>query len=66
MSAGLNSIVSIGYPSTDQLIAAAVILPVMGLVTVSLRYFARFSRKVSFGVDDWLLIPALVSFLVLY
>jgi len=58
MSAGFDFIVSIG-PS--ELIAAAVILPVVGLVTISLRYFVRFSRKVYFGVDDWLLIPALVG-----
>lgn len=61
MSTGLSFVVFIGYPSPGDLLAAAIVLPLVGIATISLRYFVRYTRRVPLGVDDWLLIPALVS-----
>ncbi|CAD6445428.1 d50c81d9-2706-463f-b1d0-bde9585233ce [Sclerotinia trifoliorum] len=63
MSTGLQAknALFIGYPSPGELLAAGIVLPLIALATISLRYMVRRSRKARFGVDDWLLIPALLA-----
>ncbi len=33
----------------------------LSVIAVGLRFYARSLRKLSFGIDDWLMIPALVG-----
>ena len=33
----------------------------LSVIAVGLRFYARSLLKVSFGIDDWLMIPALVG-----
>lgn len=45
----------------SAMIAVGVVMPVLGIFTVALRFYTRHIMKNQIGVDDWLLIPALVS-----
>jgi hypothetical protein len=33
-------------------------------IVVALRFYTRYAQNVKFGVDDWLCIPALVSYTI--
>ncbi|KAI9792921.1 MAG: hypothetical protein M1816_001243 [Peltula sp. TS41687] len=46
------------YVNEKSVLAIGIIFPVLGLVAVALRFAVRSQRKVSFGVDDWLCLPA--------
>jgi hypothetical protein len=41
-----------------EVIAAGVVFPVVGLATVALRFYVRKVQKASWGLDDWLILPA--------
>lgn len=49
------------YVNEKSVLAIGILFPVLGLVAVALRFAVRYQRKVSFGVDDWLCLPAVVS-----
>jgi hypothetical protein len=59
MSAG-GSIIFVPYASPGQIMAAGIIFPILGIAAVVLRFYVRASRKQQIGMDDWLIIPALV------
>ena len=43
------------------LIAAGAVLPVLGIISVALRFYSRLQRKdVRLGVDDWLILCSIV------
>ena len=56
----LTSGTSFRWNTLGQVIAAAIVLPVLGIVAVTLRFRARAHQKSKLGVDNWLIIPALV------
>jgi hypothetical protein len=49
------------YASPSEIIAASTVLPVLGIIVVGLRFQARVQDKVKIGIDDWLIVPGLVS-----
>lgn len=49
------------YQKASWNLAAAIILPIVDIIAVALRLFARRKQKLNFELDDWLSIPALVS-----
>ena len=51
-----------GFVSPAEVIAAGVVLPVLGIIVVALRFHARRIQKAHVGIDDWLTVPASVSF----
>ena len=51
---------SVPYATPWEIYAASVVLPFLGSVFVLLRFYARTLQKKSTGVDDWLMLPALV------
>ena len=55
-----TSVISLKYARPGEIIAAAVVLPLLGILALALRFFARFRRKNELGIDDWLLVPATV------
>ncbi|CAD6586381.1 MAG: hypothetical protein ASARMPRED_002520 [Alectoria sarmentosa] len=65
MSAGM---VPVGYTNgtsfkwntPGQVIAAATVLPALGLIGVVLRFWSRLHRGTGFGLDDAFIIPALL------
>ena len=61
MSYQVISPLFIDYATSDEIYAAAIVLPVLGIVLVLLRFYARIVQKAGIGIDDWLMIPALVS-----
>lgn len=60
--ATMESSFFVPYASPGAIVAASVALPVIGIIAVLLRLFARSTRKQRLGVDDWLIFPALVRY----
>ena len=52
---------SFRWNTPGQVIAAAVVLPTLGIVAVLLRFRVRHVQKTGIGLDDWLILPAMVS-----
>ena len=48
------------YAYHGKVIVAGVLLPVVGIIVVGLRIWARLKRRLKIGTDDWLIMPALV------
>ena len=50
-------------PSTSPsgIIALSCVLPVLGIAAVGLRFMLRKRQGVPRGMDDWIMLPALVS-----
>ncbi|KAG5914743.1 hypothetical protein E4U53_004604 [Claviceps sorghi] len=48
--------------SASDLVTVSAVLLGLGLVTVSLRFYARRRQKASLLADDWLMMPALATF----
>lgn len=46
--------------SPSEVLAAGVVLPVVGFIAVALRIYARRKQKVPLGWDDWLSVPAVI------
>jgi hypothetical protein len=59
-SVTFSSVIFIRYATPGEIVAAAVVLPLLGIIALALRFFARFQRKNGLGIDDWLLVPAAV------
>ena len=58
---GYTNGTSFVWNTKGEVIAAAAILPFLGIVLVALRFYSRISCKAGLGVDDWLIVPATVS-----
>ena len=48
------------YVTPGEIYAASIVLPLLGIVFILLRFYARTLKKNSIGLDDWLMLPALV------
>ena len=48
------------YVNERSVLAVGIIFIVLPIAAVASRFYVRKTRKVGFGIDDWLLIPALV------
>ena len=55
-----NEIV-IPFVYAGEVFAAAVVVPLVAIVTVGLRFWLRASSKLRIGLDDWIGLAALVS-----
>ena len=49
------------YAYHRQVMAAGVVFPVVGTIIVFLRFWTRLKKKSGLKLDDWLILPALVS-----
>ena len=49
------------YATPAAVIVVSVLFPVLGIATVFLRFYTRRTQKIGLGVDDWLILPALVT-----
>ena len=52
---------TIPFVSPGDILAASIVLPVTGIVAVSLRFWMRSVQNVGFQLDDYLILLALVS-----
>ncbi|KAL8879049.1 MAG: hypothetical protein Q9198_003263 [Flavoplaca austrocitrina] len=52
---------SFAWNTKGEVIAAAAILPFLGIVLVALRYYNRMKHNAGVGADDWLIVPAAMS-----
>ena len=48
-------------PVRKATLIASVVLPILAIVTVYLRFYARRARKLALLADDWSVLLALVS-----
>lgn len=55
-----------GYDSPASTIAICAALPVINIVAVVLRFSARRAQKATIKLDDFLVLPALVSTVQLF
>lgn len=53
--------VEMTYVNGGSVIAIGVIFPVLGTVSVALRFAVRRTRKAGLGTDDWLIMLGLVK-----
>lgn len=58
---GYTNGTSFAWNTKGEVIAAAAILPFLGIVLVALRFYNRMKHKTGIGADDWLIVPAAVS-----
>lgn len=58
---GYTNGTSFVWNTKGEVIAAAAILPFLGIVLVGLRFYNRIRQKAGIGADDWLIVPATVS-----
>lgn len=49
------------YQTPQHVIAAGVALSVLDALVVGLRFWTRRKQNTSLRVDDWLMVPAMVS-----
>ncbi|KAL8894163.1 MAG: hypothetical protein Q9192_004559 [Flavoplaca navasiana] len=55
---GYTNGTSFAWNTKGEVIAAAAILPFLGIVLVALRFYNRIKHKTGVGADDWLIVPA--------
>ncbi|KAF3058031.1 hypothetical protein GL218_05716 [Daldinia childiae] len=48
------------YATRAEILAAAAALPALGIIVVILRFYTRLLQKAKLGIDDFLILPALV------
>ncbi len=58
---GYTNGTTFAWNTKGQVIAAAALLPFLGIVLVGLRFYSRIKNKAGLGADDCLILPALVS-----
>ena len=50
----------IAFAGAGEIMAAGIVLPLVGISVVSLRFWLRLVQKSSIGMDDWTIAGALV------
>ncbi|CAG8972832.1 hypothetical protein HYALB_00001251 [Hymenoscyphus albidus] len=55
----LPSIIFVPYATPGHLLAAGIVFPTVGILTVVLRFYVRVDKRQKMGWDDWFIIPAL-------
>jgi hypothetical protein len=48
----------------DQLIGVSITIAILQTIIVGARFYTRYWQKLAAGLDDYLMVPALVSLLV--
>ena len=61
MGSGPGTTLTIPYVTPGEAYTASILLPLLGLVFVSLRLYSGALQKKAINVDDWLMLPALVG-----
>ena len=51
---------TVPYSTPGDTYAVAILLPLLGIIFVTLRIYCRLLQKTGLGIDDWLMLPALV------
>lgn len=51
---------SISFVPASTVLAAAIVLPCVGIFSVGVRFLVRWKNQRSIGADDWLILGALV------
>ena len=56
----MSSPINVSYITPGAIIVVEAVFPVLSIVAVGLRFYARCLQKTRLLADDWLLVPALV------
>ena len=49
------------YPSASEVLAASIVLPILGILAIGARFAARAKQKTHIGKDDVTIVIALVG-----
>lgn len=52
---------TIGFVSPGEVMAAGIVIPIVGAIVVGMRFWVRSSQKSTTGADDYTILLALVS-----
>ena len=52
---------AISFVHPSEVLAAAIMIPIVAIAAVGLRFWQRTSGKAGIGLDDWTILAALVS-----
>ena len=63
MNTNKTTELAVPYVTPAETYAVSIILPSLGVMFVILRFYARVRQKCSIGIDDWMMLPALVCIL---
>lgn len=50
----------VAYPSPGEVYSAAIVLPILGILSLAIRWYQRSRQRNGVGIDDWLMLPSLV------
>ncbi|KAL8710643.1 MAG: hypothetical protein Q9220_004867 [cf. Caloplaca sp. 1 TL-2023] len=62
---GYTNGTSFVWNTPGEVVAAAAVLPILGIILVILRFYSRIKYKAGLGADDWLIVPATVIVLAM-
>ncbi|KAL8952931.1 MAG: hypothetical protein Q9222_001190 [Ikaeria aurantiellina] len=62
---GYTNGTTFAWNTKGEVVAAAAVLPILGIVLVILRFYSRIKYKAGLGADDWLIVPAAVIVLAM-
>ena len=54
------------YATPGGTYTVSILLPILGIIIVGPRIYTRVLQRASLGVDDWLMLPALVRNILLF
>lgn len=60
MSSPKTNKLGVAYATAGELYAASIVLPVMGIISLAIRWYQRFQQPQGIRIDDWLMVPSLV------
>ena len=52
--------ISFKYATPGEMLAVCTVLPVLSIIVVALRLYARRIQRAQIGIDDWLILSGLV------
>lgn len=54
----------VAYATAGEVYSASIALPVMGIISLAIRWYQRCHQRQGVGVDDWLMVPSLVRIVI--
>lgn len=65
-STSFSNEISFKYVSPGEMIAASTVLPALSIIFVALRFYVRKLQRAQIGIDDWLIVPGLVQYHLMF
>lgn len=67
MSTTTGKELGVAYATAGDVYAAAIVLPILGIIFLAIRMHQRRWQREGIRIDDWLMVPSLVcAFIICY